>query len=302
MSKINKVIVNDASDYCEALKYCFGEDNVIFIKKDEDIKKLEKISKEIKEETNVTFFNLNKENYLLLNMLPKKVNINVIFEYSVSEFSDFDKSSEVLLILKYLDSGIIKNVYCLNKATYQIFKPKYKFKYIQLDIAEQEKCTGETIGIFTESHDYYSGIINELSAITFTNYKEVRLYNPIKPVRKFCKDFKIKMIKEKSMRAALNNNDINLYVNFCGISYPLILESMDKGIPCIVGNTDFFDSNETLKRYLVMKSDDDINEIKDKILGVKNNKKLILSEYTKFRKKYSKSVKESLKNMNDDLI
>ncbi|MCI8460732.1 MAG: hypothetical protein HFE81_04975 [Bacilli bacterium] len=302
MSKVNKVIVHETSDYCEALKHCFGKENIIYLKEEEDIKILEKISKEIEEETNIIFFNLTKTNYLLLNMLPKKVNISVIFEYSVSEFSDFDKSSEALLILKYMEIGIIKNVYCLNKATYQIFEPKYKFKYIQLDIDEQEKCPGETIGIIAESDDYYSGIVNELSAITFTDYREVRLYNPIKPVRKFCKDFNIKMIKEKSMRDVISNNEINLYVNFCGISYPLILESMDKGIPCIVGNTDFFDSNEILKKHLVMKSDDDINEIKDKILEVKKNKKLILNEYTKFRKKYSKSVKESLKSINADLL
>ncbi len=300
MSK-RKIIVNELSNYCESLKYCFGEKNVIYTKKDEEIKDIEKIATELNDCSNIVFFNLNKEAYLILNMLPKQTNISVIFEYSISEFSTIDKFSELLLILKYLDMGIIKNVYCINKATYELFKDKYKFKYLQLDIKVEEKCSGNTVGIISDPEDYYSGIVNELSALTFTDYNEVRLNKPIKPVIKFCKDFKLKVKKEKNIRATLCNNEINLYVNFCGTSYPLILESMDRGIPCIVGNTDFFDDNKVLKKFLVMKSDDDINELKDRILEVKENKKIIFEEYKKFRKNYTSSSKKTIKAMQDDL-
>ena len=72
---------------------------------------------------------------------------------------------------------------------------------------------------------------------------------------------------------------------------------MDRGIPCIVGNTDFFDKNEILKKYLVVKSDDDINEIKEKILLVKKNKSIIMKEYKEFRKKYKKEASLNLKTI-----
>ena len=32
MSKVNKVIVHETSDYCEALKHCFGKENIIYLK------------------------------------------------------------------------------------------------------------------------------------------------------------------------------------------------------------------------------------------------------------------------------
>ena len=113
-------------------------------------------------------------------------------------------------------------------------------------------------------------------------------------VCKFCKKVGIKVIKTKDLTSTLSDNDINLYVNFCDTNYALILESMDKGIPCILGNTDFFDNNKLLKDSLVLKSDDNINEIKEKINEVKKNKSKILKEYNIFRKKYSKKAKESL--------
>ena len=69
---------------------------------------------------------------------------------------------------------------------------------------------------------------------------------------------------------------------------------MDRGIPCIVGNTDFFDKNEILKKYLVVTSDDDINEIRDKLLEVKKNKSLIMKEYKKFRKSYKEIALDSI--------
>lgn len=64
------------------------------------------------------------------------------------------------------------------------------------------------------------------------------------------------------------------------------------GIPCIVSNTDMFDGWDYLKEQVVLNSDDDINEIVQKIEMVQKNKKQILKEYEKYRKNYSdKSLK-----------
>jgi len=46
---------------------------------------------------------------------------------------------------------------------------------------------------------------------------------------------------------------------------------------------------------LVVKGDDNINDIASKIDAVRKNKKLIIEEYLKFRKKYSKKAETQFK-------
>ena len=76
-----------------------------------------------------------------------------------------------------------------------------------------------------------------MSAITLTDFKKVRMYSVEKSVKNFAKKFKIKVYNEKNIDDALSNNDINVYVNFSSTCYEVILKSMDRGIPCIVGKT-----------------------------------------------------------------
>ena len=66
------------------------------------------------------------------------------------------------------------------------------------------------------------------------------------------------------------------------------------GIPCVLGNTDIFDKYPKLKKFLVLKSDDDISEIANKIDSVKENREIIIKEYEKFRKKYSEESKKNI--------
>ena len=54
-----------------------------------------------------------------------------------------------------------------------------------------------------------------------------------------------------------------------------------------------------LKSNLVLKSDDDINEMNDKILSVEKNKQIILNEYAKFRKEYTQLAKKSIKDIKE---
>ena len=72
---------------------------------------------------------------------------------------------------------------------------------------------------------------------------------------------------------------------------------MDKGIPCVLGNTDIFDKYSKLKKFLVLESDDDINEIASKINLVKENRELIINEYDKFRKDYSLKSKNNIETL-----
>lgn len=301
MSKY-KVVIDENSNYYDAVSYSF--DNKICIlnaNADTDIKKIESISKELSNNDTVLLFNLTNTNDLLLNMLPKDVKKYLIFEYSIAELSEYVKLNEFLLLMKYLDMKLINGIYCLNHTTYMLLKDKYKAKYLQLDVPSSKKSSGDSIGVITSSIRQYSSTMNVVSAITLTEFDEIRIYNVEKSVKKFAKKFNVKIFEEKTPDDAISNNDINLYINFSETCYDLILKSMDRGIPCIVGNTDFFDKNELLKKYLVVKSDDDINEIKEKILLVKKNKSIIMKEYKEFRKKYKKEALLNLKTIKNKL-
>lgn len=185
----------------------------------------------------------------------------------------------------------------IDEALYKILKKKYKKVYlISLDVEngqfEDDEYDEDQIGILNEStnprHSYYNG----LSALTFFDEISAKLINKDKVTKQFLKTFKIKSKKIKTMDDLLSENLLNLYVNFTDNNNLLILKSLDRNIPCIVGNTTLFDNNQVLKNNLVVKSDDDVNEIVEKINLVKKNREKIIKEYKNFRKEYSKKTKE----------
>lgn len=297
-----KVIISSKEDYYKSINYCFGKENIMQLESEEKITKISYMSSQLLKVQNVVFYTISDSNDILFNMLPRSIKKYIIFPYSVTELSDPKKMSELLLIIRYIDMKMLSGVYCIDYNTYLLFKEQYQFKYIKLDItAKTDSNNNNSIGIIAKPNDYYSTIVNELSAITLTKNKEVRLMKPLKVVRSFAKRFGIKVRKEKLLEDTIRNNNINLYINFSSTCYTFILESMDMGIPCIVGNTDLFDDNKLLKEYLVMKSDDDINEMKERIELVTKDKKIILNEYQKFRKNYKKIANKSIEKFKNEI-
>ena len=91
-----------------------------------------------------------------------------------------------------------------------------------------------------------------------------------------------------SLDNVIKDNYVNLYCKFTNIDPSYFFKSMDLGIPCIMGNTDILDNNKILKDLLVLKSDDDVNEIAEKINNIKENYELIFKKYHEFKNKYIK--------------
>ena len=86
------------------------------------------------------------------------------------------------------------------------------------------------------------------------------------------------------------SNDVNLYVTFTECSPMIPLESFELGVPCVIGNnTDFF-KNSKLNDMLVVKEEDSIDEIYEKINIAIENKEEIMSLYKEWKAEYSKEV------------
>ncbi|MEI3499818.1 MAG: hypothetical protein V8Q71_05070 [Bacilli bacterium] len=148
------------------------------------------------------------------------------------------------------------------------------------------------IGIIGMDYDEISNFYNMLSACAFYRFEEVKVMNNMNSTIDFGKDFDLNIKKYESYNEILSGNKVNLYCPFSNLNTLIVLKSFDMGIPCIVSNTYMFDGWDYLKEQVVLNSDDDINEIVQKIEMVQKNKKQILKEYEKYRKNYSdKSLK-----------
>lgn len=186
----------------------------------------------------------------------------------------------------------------LDEGMYKALNKKYKKIFLlALDIeniSAQLQYNDNQIGIINEDENPRHSYYNELSALTFFSKMTAKLLRVDKQTKQFLKVFKIKSKIVKTEDKLLSFNLANLYINFTGNNNLLILKSMDRGVPCIVGNTTIFDANAILKENLVVSSDDDVNEIAEKINLVKKNRTKILKEYKKFRKEYTKNSKQSV--------
>ncbi|MNP62753.1 hypothetical protein D3C76_1580700 [compost metagenome] len=97
----------------------------------------------------------------------------------------------------------------------------------------------------------------------------------------------------------MSKNDVNLYVTFTECAPMVPLESLELGVPCITGNNHHYFKNTELENYLVVKSEDDINEIAYKINLCINNRNHIIEMYKEWKKIYNFESEESVRRFLD---
>lgn len=275
-------------------KYKYSFKNIIVLKN--DTKCLKNTSKFIKENNflNIIFLDYDNIFIQLINSFEKVYNIKFICSIDLGTLSDKSNYENFSKLYELYSEKVVDEIGFIDKAMYDTFKDKIKCSYVILDILETKKVYSfdDTIRIINCPNNIYHSYFNELSAITLLNRK-VRIKGNNKVVSNFLKMFKINYEKDKNQ---FDQSIVDLYINFSANDNLKVIESMDKETLCIVGNTSLFDSNPYLKEKLVMKSDDDINEIKRRIEDVIKCKDKIISEYKRFRKEYSNNSKKSILN------
>ncbi len=207
-------------------------------------------------------------------------------------------------ILNLYNNKKLSKIGVLDKNLYLLLKTRFeKVYHLFLDMPKVEKneTKQEGIAILSDSADAKHSYYNSLSAIKLIGERP-NLANRIDLVKGFNKEFKIEPRDFETREDMLKASEIALYINFCNSDDTVFFTCMDLGVPCIVGNNTLFENNKTLKELLQVKSDDDINEIADKIKEVRKNKEAILKEYQEYRKQYTKKSKESIKNFLENFI
>lgn len=283
------VLSSTSSHLQKALEYTYGN---VFI-----LDELEKVDKQVEIIRKSNFKQIIFVDYIpeyknVISKLQGRSIFKIIYTQSLGAFSDtlIYKSFEEML--KLYNQKVISKIGFVDTNLYKTFKNKINCCTVSLDIEKKEyntKINKKRVGILNNSTDPKHSYYNELSALTFNKYK-ASLKSIDKETKRFVKLFKIKY--KVSKNKYMNNNIVNLYINFTNNNNILFLESMDRSIPCILGNNDILD-NSDLKKYLIVDSDDSIDEIKDRIELVKSKRDEILKEYKKFREEYSKKcIKE----------
>lgn len=238
------------------------------------------------------FVNYYAEYDEIINTLIDEHEIKFIFTKGLGEFSDPCVLAEYNCICNKYDEGSIHEIGFLDPFLYRVVHGgRRNTKQILLDCCSM-KSGGSlkemTVGVLNSDSSNYDSFYNELSALTFLPEYTARVMNPSETTVDFAEQYGVKLKKDTSFDELLINNSCNVYINFAGTNPVVFLMSMDAGTPCIVGNNSFLGDYPELEKYLVMKSDDDVNEMVERIRDCVVNRDVIMKKYKQFRKDYSK--------------
>ena len=220
----------------------------------------------------------------ILPRIKKDIVVCWIFNDAFSSLSNAGVRYNLNTIFEYYDRTLVDIIGCFIKDNMKVFENAgYKCEYIdlKLDKSEIKLVNSNSIGILSDDFDPNNNFYNQVAALTFVDYNVCKFMSVMKATNHFYKYFNIKSKVLKNVDEVMKGNFVNLYINFTNTNKELILKSYNYGVPVIVGNSDFYDSDKYLKEHLVVKSDDDVNEIAEKINFVKNNYKKIMEEYSK---------------------
>ena len=294
------IISKMSENLYEAFNYTFGNTIVM----DNNIDNITRIKDFINNSNfkTLVFVDYQVENEEVINNLIKKHEIKLVYTKALGALSDEFLKYTFNNLYNLYDNGTATEIAFLDKGLYETFKHKGEnVKYIKLDIERNKNASRDydknVVGLLNNEHNPRHSFYNELSAVKLSNKFLAKLPKISKTAKNFLKLFNIDHVVVKNSEL-INNNEINLYVNFTDNDDTVFLKSMDANVPCIMGNTELLDNYKKLKDYLVMDSDDDIDEIKDRMNLVSKNREAILKDYEKFREDYSK---ESAKLANEFL-
>lgn len=295
VSKKTLVLINEMHPFMEkVLKYNFKNADLKVIPYSYTPFDREDLAKIINEKyKQVIFYGYENQFYLLLPLISKKVVKKYIIDVGIAPLALTSYLNSLLQIIEYKDRGLIDYLGTTRYDLYSVMKNQMSF--IIFDYKNNKKRKSEnSIGILNEYYLNEANFYNQLSAVAMSKIKCARVLDQNIITKEFGKDFEVKIIEDKNLEELVCKNKVNLDCRFCDISpIPFIL-SMDEEIPCVLGNTNLLDNNKQLKELLVLESDDNINEINEKIESSLKNKDKIIKLYSSWRKDYIKESKKSL--------
>lgn len=302
-----------------SIKELFDNNQIIELKEIFNKKELNNIALKIKEKgIKQVIFSTMAYGYKslaeLIYNLENSIKIKFLWHGSHSLF--VNKNEEYFLdsILDLERRGIITGIGFFKESMSDFYKKKGYNSYflkntvnsIKLNDIKIKKDKSENIkiGLYASGDRWEKNTYNQLSACAMVKNAIVDVIPNTTLSKSFCELMKINL-KSKELVSSLSRkelfermfqNDVNLYVTFTECAPMVPLESLELGVPCIVGNNNHYFTNTELEKYLVVKSEDNIDEIYEKINLAINNKDEIIGLYKNWKANYDKESKQSVQD------
>ena len=164
---------------------------------------------------------------------------------------------------------------------------------------EKEKIN---VGIYPLNYVWNKNIFNQLCIAKFVENSVVN-FNDLDPRMKEFLDTmkidnipnKIEKIDDKNLKDNISKNNVTVSCSFTEYMHPVFFISMELGIPCLIGNnSDFFDENSELQKYIVTTTEDNPIINAEKVNVILKQRDEIIRLYKEWKKDYSKKAKESI--------
>lgn len=303
-------------------KELFDNKNVVCLPELFNKKEIFEVAKKIKEKGfKQVIFSTMAYGYMPLaeEIFNMDNNIKIKFMWHGNHANFVNKNEEYFLnsILDLSKRNIVTSIGFVKESMANFYKIKGYNSYFIKNTVKSIKCNTKNkkenknkmmIGLYSAGQRWEKNTYNQLSACAMVKDAIVDIVPNSKLSKSFCELMNIKTYENKDISRLsrgelidrMSKNDINLYVTFTECAPMLPLESFEAGTPCIVGDNNHYFNNTELEKYLVVKSEDSIDEIYDKINFAFKNRKKIMELYSKWKKNYDilskKSVEEFLKS------
>lgn len=208
-------------------------------------------------------------------------------------------------IINLYNNKLVDEIGVFSKYNYEyLIKKNFNVKLLKLDIENVEKSTRpnvvdknlETkIGLYRTTKDSANNIYNQLCACCYTDDIKVDIEPINYEISALAKFLNINLsgsattLKLNELYKKMKDNDVNLFVKLNEDTSILPIESLEMGVPCVVGSNSFINGTE-LEQYIKVTNPENINEISEKIRYVLTNQIEIMDAYTKWKEEYLKDV------------
>lgn len=216
-------------------------------------------------------------------------------------------------LLKLSKENLIDDIAFLRKGQYETYKNLgYKCSYLKenyvLDKNKQVKIKSKTekidLGIYPLNYTWDKNIFNQLCIAKFIDNCNLNYNNLDERMKDFLNTMsipnspdKVEKVEEIELIDKVSKNDAIVATSFTEYVHPVFFISMELGIPCLIGNnSDFFENNEELKKYVVTNAEDNAIINSEMVKTMINNKEKIQKLYNNWKEEYNKQAKKSIED------
>lgn len=240
---------------------------------------------------------------MIQNIKEKYPNISIKVICNTQDsllYYDYERQN-FFKLLELSRKNIIQEIAFLRKGQYETYKKLgYNCSYLMENytLAEDKKINCKInenieLGIYPLNYTWDKNIFNQLCIAKFIENCHLNYNNLDARMEEFLNTMEInntpdniKKIDEDSLIEKIIKNDVIIATSFTEYVHPVFFISMELGIPCLIGNnSDFFDEEDILKKYIVSSTED------NPIINAKMIEK-ILKEKSKIKELYKIWKKE----------